>query len=842
MTRAVLRRFTLAAAALLAIVAGCGESALAPDGSRIPPGTGRLSVFAEFNTLTATNLVIEVTAADLPQALVFNLPVTNGTATGSVTVPTGANRLFTIRAFDAQVETHRGTRTVTVVEGTNPALAVALLPLAGTMPVTVTFGAATVTITPVTLNLRVGDTARFVGSLTDAQGNVVPSPVIRWASEDTRRLVIDSTGLATARDTGTVRVIAVSSGAARSAVVTIAPAVGPAPLPYLRTWVGGDGAGGQRSEWARANNWAPAIVPTQNDSVVIPAAAFAPVLAADTFRVRDLVLPAGGTLTMNGWRLRVSGVVAGLGGTIVGGSPGLIAAPGTRVQGVLTARVTLNAAGTLALADSATISEVFVGGAAGATLDLAGRKLRVTSNMTIFTGGLLEMNAPADTLDMVGSFNVNGDAASHVGAVTDGVLITRGAFNATGFSAGGAHRTEFAGTAVQTLGGPDNNSVPANVLRNVVFRGAGVSHCQWIRITGTLAVQTGTVTSCAGFTLRVDGGLTVASPAALNVYRLDLGDPTGTSNVAGALSPEFLLLLAPNAQLRAGLAYQNVSVFASTVLTDSIRTTGVFTVSGAGTVLGFASANRQRFQGLTTTAGGAFAMDEARDTIDVFGTLSTDAGADLNGLLTNGVLRVGGILNGGRLNATGNHLTILNGTSTTTPQRINSMNFNGAPPSAFQRLRIENTGAGVDVCAWVRARDSLVIATPVNVITCAGYDLDVVGPLTTVAGSNVTVFRALVSHATGTTNVLGTWAPATTVFVTPNAQVNAALSYQTLRFQGSNTLPAGPIGIANDLQVDGVGTVLTVNGARPTIGGDMLVTNQSRLAMTSGDTLQVAGG
>lgn len=819
---------------------GCGESAVAPDGSRIPPGTGRLSVFAEFNTLTATNLSITVTAPDLPQALVFNLPVTNGTASGSVTVPTGANRLFTIRAFDAQVETHRGTRTVTVVEGTNPALAVALLPLAGTMPVTVTFGAATVTVTPATLNLRVGDTARFSATLTDAQGNVVPTPVIRWASEDTRRLTIDSTGLATARDTGAVRVIGVSSGAARAATVAIAPAVGPAPPAFLRTWVGGDGAGSQRNDWSRPNNWAPAVVPTVTDSVVIGAAAFAPLLVADTFRVRDLVLQTGGTLQMNGWRLRVANQLVGLGGTVTSGAPGFVLLPGARFQGVLPARLNVATSGTVALADSATISEMFVGGAANAMLDLAGRRLRVTGQMQVFTGGLLEMNGPTDSLDVGGTFTVNSDAASHVGSVTDGVLITRGNFNAVGFSAGGNHRTEFAGTAVQNLGGPDNNAVPANVLRNVVFRGAAVSHCNWLRITGTLAVQTGTVTSCTSFTLRLDGPLTVATPASFTPYRIDLGDATGTANVVGAFSPEFTFFAAPSATVRAGLAYQNLNITASTALTDSIRTTGTVTVSGAGTVLALSSPNRQRFGAFVLSTGGAFVMDEVRDSVEVTGTFSSDGGADLNGRLTEGVLRVGGVFNGGNFNATGNHLVILGGASATTPQRINSMNFAAATPSAFQRLRIENTGAGVDVCGQTRVRDSMIVATAVPIITCSSFDLDLQGPVRTVAGSTMSVFRALLSHATGTANVLGAWAPATTVFGTPNAQVNSALTYQAVRFQGSNTLPA-TLTTTGDLVAEGTGTVLTLAGTRLTVGGDFSIVTNARLAMSNGDSVQVNG-
>ena len=114
MTHTFVRRLLAALVIVTAFTLGCRDGGITgPDG--IPPGSGRLSVVAMFELNTATSLVIEVTAPDIPQALVFNLDIVNGSATGSVTIPASANRTITVRAFDGRTETHRGSRTVTIV-------------------------------------------------------------------------------------------------------------------------------------------------------------------------------------------------------------------------------------------------------------------------------------------------------------------------------------------------------------------------------------------------------------------------------------------------------------------------------------------------------------------------------------------------------------------------------------------------------------------------------------------------------------------------------------------------------------------------------------------------------
>ena len=99
---AVTRCSALTACATLLAFASCNP-ATAPSGD----GRAHLAVRADVSGTAVTTVVVEVSAADLPQRLVFNFIVANGVASGTITIPAGTGRTITIRAFDAGgVETH----------------------------------------------------------------------------------------------------------------------------------------------------------------------------------------------------------------------------------------------------------------------------------------------------------------------------------------------------------------------------------------------------------------------------------------------------------------------------------------------------------------------------------------------------------------------------------------------------------------------------------------------------------------------------------------------------------------------------------------------------------------
>lgn len=844
-------------AALLVVVLtaiGCRDGALTGP-NPIPKGSGRLSVSAQFELNTATNLVIEVTAPDISVPLVFNLPIVNGSATGSVTIPAGGNRLIVVRAFDGRTETHRGSRTVTIVEGTNAPLTLQLLPLAGTIPVTVSFGVAVVSVTPLTWTLQVDQTVNFAATVMDATGGMQSNAVIRWASTDTRLLTIDSVGVATARDTGTVTVVAVANGAAGRATITVLPADSLVPPSFQRTWVGGNGTGGSQTSWINPNNWTPAAVPTAADSVVIGAAAFQPALpGVDTLQVRDLTLQTGANLNMSGRVLTiVGGALTGAGGltnTSFGGTLRLVG--NARLSGVFVAAVQVQGGGIVSLADSARVPSLEVSGTS-TVFDLAGRKLTVTSQGTsvnVFTNGLLRMNNAADTLDVSGNLYLQGSAAAHAGNLTAGTMIVRGNISdGTRYEASGTHRTVFAGAvgtiATQGVNSFDSNTRPANALQDVVIEGTSAwSHCSTrLRVRGSFAVTSPTtVAACTSYTMLIDGPLSTVAGSTLDAFGIVLGDVSGTTGIAGALSSDILTFTIPNPQLRVGLAYRRLTFQQSAAIADSIRTLGAVIIDGTGSVLDIATpaGRAATFGELAITNTAALRMSDARDSLIVAGAFTANSATDLSLTLTAGTLRVGGTFAGSNFGASGTHLTVLDGASATVLQDINSMDANARSWNVFRNLTLANTGLGVRSCSSsLRVTGAFRVTGTSSYSTCTSYYTRVDSLLATEVGTTVNSYGFTLANANGTQDVLGVWSPEITDFTLPNQPVRASAAYRNLRFYASNTLPAG-LTAAISILVDGATSVLTLSDGRVTTA-TFVTQSGGRFTMNGGDTLRVTG-
>ena len=184
-------------------------------------------------TATAT-MVVEVTGADITPALLFNIPITNAVASGSITVPAGSGRTFTMRAYDAGgTQTHRGSVTADVSPGVNPTLSIVLTPLAGGVPITGTLGSFSVTIAPATDTLQMGDTVTLRATVRDPSGNTVSGPVV-WGSEAPSVATVVSTADQTARVTavaaGQATIVATYGGTSTLARIVVSAATAPALL------------------------------------------------------------------------------------------------------------------------------------------------------------------------------------------------------------------------------------------------------------------------------------------------------------------------------------------------------------------------------------------------------------------------------------------------------------------------------------------------------------------------------------------------------------------------------------------------------------------------------------
>ena len=852
--RGTLARAVLSAAfALFALGVGlaCDRNALAPkevgpDGRVI----GRVAVVVPVGSLTATTVVVTVSAPDITPSMVFNFPVIAGVASGSIAVPAGTGRLVTVSAFDGATETHRGTKVLTIAAGANASSSITLAPLAGTVPITATFGTVVITVTPLTASPKVGDTLRFSATIRDASGTVVPGPA-RWATTNTAKVTIDTAGLATVLDTGNVLVVATYSTTAATATLALQPAAGGFVPGFLRAWVGGSGAGGTRTDWATANNWTPAFVPTANDSVVIGAATFQPVIGIDTFSVRDLILRPGASLSAaccGQVRLRVGRVASGEGGTFGSFVGGLLMRNGSSLQGNLPVFVRLFPSATVVLSDSTRINSLSLD-TLGATLDLAGKRLTVTGAVTVRNGALLQIDGANDTLDVGGNLTFQSDAASHVSALTAGTVILRGSNNPLdGYAGTGTQTVVFAGSVLQAVNQLDNNARPSNTLPNVLVSAVGGVQFQHynIRILGSLTVTAtaGSVTSnCTCYPVRVDGPVATAAGSSVGGANLliDVRHPTGTANVLGLWTPAYTDLRTANTTIKAGLNYQNMRLYASQVFADSIRLGGLLNIDGASTVLAITAPRHIIANTVTLANGGTVALDEPGDTLEVLGLFSTSGGGNSTGKFTDGVLLAKGDVDGTNYTGTGNHQLVL-ANAGGTPQRTYGFNIGANPPTRLSFLKVAN-GGGHDICYYGLKLDSAyTVTTPVAVFSgCGGYNLDVGGPISMVAGSSMNAYQVTLRHPSGTSNINGTWNPSFTDVAAVNAILKPSLVYNELRFFAADSLPAGAvINITGSLLVDGIGTTLAWRGAKLTVAGTLTTQTSGRISLVAGDTLIVA--
>lgn len=823
------RRLVLAALAALALGAGlgCGDS---PTGPRtVRDGAGRLRVHAAVSA-TITTMVVEVTAPDLAAPLAFNLTIANGQATGTIAVPAGANRTMTVRAFDQRTETHRGARTVTIVEGTNAPLTITLLPLAGDQPITVLFGTTLVVVTPATATRAVGDTLRLGAVITDVDGNPVAGRV-RWATLDPRRATVDTLGLVTFRDTGSVQVIATYGTVGGASALRGTPAV-VTPVAILRRWVGG--AAGAPRDWQTANNWDPATIPAAGDSVVIPASAAAnPPLLRAAAQVRDLVVEAGASLATGGFALVVTGALD-VEGTVTGT---LSARDGARLGGTLPA---LDVRGTVTVARRTSTTGTMLVTGPGSTLRLAAQRLTVGGTLTVNGGATLTMDQAADTLETLADASINPDAGDHTGRLVAGTWLVRGA-NLFGsrLLAGGTHRLVMAGTTPQSLFSFDYLSRADNGVQELEIRNQ-VTLCGHLRAFGAVrvAAPVAFTQGCGGYQLRADGEVTTVAGSTVSVYLVDLRAPGGTGGVLGAWRPTYTDFAAVGQAIRGGLGYEFLRFFRSQQLTAPVTATAGISIDGAGTTL---DVNGQRLRsqaGLSLTNGATLTMDGALDTVDVRGALNMDGGADHTGRLTAGAIRAGGNVSGGSIGAGGTFRLILDGTGPV--QQLFSFDYLNRPANALQDLTVANTN-GVQLCGHVRVRGTFDLAAPVAVVQgCGGYQVRVDGELRTVAGSTVSSYLFSLGNASGTSNVLGTWAPDFTDFTLPGQPVNPALGYRTLRAFQAVTF-TGNTRITGELYADGAATAVTLGGHRVDVGRLNVVNGATLVMRDPADTLWDAG-
>jgi hypothetical protein len=216
------RLWSLAVFAIALESTGCKPKVTPPPDE----GSAALQVVASSVPATVKTLVIELTAADIPAPRVFNVGVSGGTASGTITVPVGRSRTLTIRAYDGGgIESHRGATTVHVHPGVNPAVSISLGPLQGQQSIDVRVESLVITVTPGAVTLRVNQSARLQAAVKTAAGDLVDvAPTdIRWATLKPNVAAVGTGGDVLGVSAGSATIVAVYAGVGGSAAITVEP-------------------------------------------------------------------------------------------------------------------------------------------------------------------------------------------------------------------------------------------------------------------------------------------------------------------------------------------------------------------------------------------------------------------------------------------------------------------------------------------------------------------------------------------------------------------------------------------------------------------------------------------
>ena len=213
-----MRRWLPIIALAAAAVTSCDDL----QGPEASPAPVPLPFLVAFDALTSVvDIVVTVSGAGITPSLVFNFPVVNDTARGTVELPIGANRTIVVQGFDsAGIEILRGERTINVVAGTNAAVTVVMTPLTGSLPVTAVIGNVTLTLSAAASSVRAGGTVTLTAEVRDVTDAVISTPV-RFAVSRPPAARIRDDGVLTALDTGSVTVTATAFGRSASTTLTL---------------------------------------------------------------------------------------------------------------------------------------------------------------------------------------------------------------------------------------------------------------------------------------------------------------------------------------------------------------------------------------------------------------------------------------------------------------------------------------------------------------------------------------------------------------------------------------------------------------------------------------------
>lgn len=195
------------------------------DGGVVGPNQqimAELAVTASVSGTPIATLVIDVTGPGISPALVFNLTVVDGFATGTLRLPPGEDRTISARALDETGEvTHDGSKTVDILPGQNPPVSIPMVARGGQQPITIAIGDVSIVIAPPNLALEAGTSSLMTATIRAPNGDIVDDQPV-WATSDPSVLTVND-GLINGIREGTADIVATFAGVAAVAPVTVTP-------------------------------------------------------------------------------------------------------------------------------------------------------------------------------------------------------------------------------------------------------------------------------------------------------------------------------------------------------------------------------------------------------------------------------------------------------------------------------------------------------------------------------------------------------------------------------------------------------------------------------------------
>lgn len=281
----------------------------------------------------------------------------------------------------------------------------------------------------------------------------------------------------------------------------------------------------------------------------------------------------------------------------------------------------------------------------------------------------------------------------------------------------------------------------------------------------------------------------------------------------GLVGPGRVRMIGAGASIRGALP--DLMVHGTVEAGGPVVVTGDLVVEGPGTGLDLGAHEVAVTGALRVRDGATLTMQEPSGVLDVDGEAVFDGGPTL-GLLTDGVLRVGGNLTAWTSDPrsfapTGGHATVLDGSVV----QVVYLHHNGPDESRFQTLEVDNPG-GVTLSSTVRVDDVILTSG-----TLEGVQTVVLsGNLTEVVGGNQ--YQVLNTTFTGSPSL------------PPSVQTNATF---TQAFA-----PPGDLELLGSLIVRGVGATLDVGASSVSIAGDLSTADGGTVTMQDpAGILDVAG-